>query len=97
MALIKCPQCGNDVSSEATQCPHCKVILSPQKDLCRCPECQNTIHLNQWTCPYCGFKRSKIDFVSRAIDGCALSGASFFIWLSLAVLGFVVFFNDLFG
>lgn len=23
MALIKCPKCGNDVSDQAEQCPHC--------------------------------------------------------------------------
>lgn len=23
MALLKCPECGNNVSSEATACPHC--------------------------------------------------------------------------
>ena len=23
MALIKCPECNNDVSTEAISCPHC--------------------------------------------------------------------------
>lgn len=97
MALLKCPQCGNSVSSEATKCPHCKALLYPQKDFCQCPECGNTIHLNQWTCPYCGFKRSKMEFLSRVMDGCVFSAISFVIWLSLAIVAIAVLYNVLFG
>ena len=28
MALIKCPSCGNDVSSKAEQCPNCHNKIS---------------------------------------------------------------------
>ena len=27
MAIIKCQNCGNDVSDKATQCPHCSIAL----------------------------------------------------------------------
>lgn len=67
MALIKCFNCGNEVSSDAVQCPHCKVKLSPQYDLCQCPECQNTIRINQWTCPHCGYRRSKVDYYEKIV------------------------------
>ena len=97
MALIRCPNCNSAVSSEAVRCPHCKVALRPQNDLCQCPECQNTIRFNQWTCPYCGYKRSKINFISKIIDGCFVGGLSLFLWISIAVICFIVIFNSLFG
>lgn len=28
MALIKCQNCGNDVSDKARQCPHCQAIIN---------------------------------------------------------------------
>lgn len=28
MAIIKCQNCGNDVSDKATQCPHCKATIN---------------------------------------------------------------------
>ncbi len=32
MALMKCPECNGDVSSEADKCPHCgKPFLPPAK------------------------------------------------------------------
>ena len=29
MALIKCPECGNQISTNATTCPHCGNPLKP--------------------------------------------------------------------
>ena len=29
MALIKCPECGQDASSQAEKCPHCGYPLRP--------------------------------------------------------------------
>lgn len=31
MALIKCPECGNDVSNKAPFCPHCGVPVSSRE------------------------------------------------------------------
>lgn len=97
MALIKCPNCGNGVSSEATQCSHCKSALHPRNDLCQCSECQNTIRFDHWTCPYCGYKRSKIDFIDKAMTGCFLHSVSFVLWFFIAVVCFMAVFNALFG
>lgn len=33
MALIKCPECGHDVSSEAKNCPNCGYPIA-EKNLC---------------------------------------------------------------
>lgn len=34
MALVKCRECGKDVSSEATTCPHCGVSLQERESGC---------------------------------------------------------------
>ena len=36
MALIKCPECGRDVSSTAKACPNCG---APIDTAIRCPKC----------------------------------------------------------
>ena len=32
MSLIKCPECGHDVSSEATHCPHCGYPIARKEE-----------------------------------------------------------------
>ena len=40
MALIKCPECGNDVSDKATTCPHCgNPINKGEEQIICCPAC----------------------------------------------------------
>lgn len=54
MALIKCPECGKDISDKATNCPHCGVPMratqsvptTPPADAIRCPSCHSTnVHI----------------------------------------------------
>jgi hypothetical protein len=97
MSLIQCPNCKNDVSSEAAQCPHCKIKLYPQYGLCQCPECQNTIRIDQWTCPHCGYQRSKIDFLDKALTGCLIKGISFALYAFIAWLCLAALYNAIFG
>ena len=33
MALIKCPECGKKISSEAEICPHCGYVISKIENL----------------------------------------------------------------
>lgn len=33
MALIKCPDCGQDISDKATQCIHCGCPISPKTNI----------------------------------------------------------------
>lgn len=51
MALIKCSECGRDVSDKATSCPHCGMPISrvkhtstptPPADAVKCPNCGST-------------------------------------------------------
>lgn len=50
MALIKCPECGNDVSDKAERCPHCGVSIAGMDDIVLC-------------CPYC--LSSRLDPVNK--------------------------------
>lgn len=60
MALIKCPECGNEISDKAEKCPHCgntvnkKTDILP-KDIIECPECHKVLHSSTKICPYCGY------------------------------------------
>ena len=51
MAIIKCPECGHQVSDKAATCPSCGVgILGNIK---RCPECGEIVFNDQTLCPNC--------------------------------------------
>ena len=41
MALIKCSECGKDVSDKADACPHCGCPANAT-DVPRCPNCNST-------------------------------------------------------
>lgn len=54
MALIKCPNCGTDVSDKAKQCPNCGETLQTQKVVKLCEECGYELDDNTTICPKCG-------------------------------------------
>ena len=54
MALIKCPNCGTDVSDKAKQCPNCGETLETQKVVKVCEECGYELDDNVTICPRCG-------------------------------------------
>ena len=56
MALIKCSECGNDVSDKAKACPNCGC---PVKAPIWCPECNSEIKESDTTCSNCGFPLKK--------------------------------------
>lgn len=51
MALIKCSECGRDVSDKASACPHCGNPLTPK---IFCEDCGNEVSPNDKVCPKCG-------------------------------------------
>lgn len=51
MAMIKCPECGESVSSMALTCPHCGVGIKGH--LRECPMCGEWILDDQPRCPEC--------------------------------------------
>jgi hypothetical protein len=51
MAMIKCPECGHQVSDAAPTCPQCGVRIEGR--IMRCPDCGEIIFNDQELCPSC--------------------------------------------
>lgn len=51
MSLIKCPECGHQVSSKAPTCPNCGVAI--QNNIKRCPVCNGLALMDAEECPHC--------------------------------------------
>jgi hypothetical protein len=51
MAIIKCPECGHQVSDKAATCPSCGVKISG--NVMECPECGAVVFKDQALCPDC--------------------------------------------
>ncbi len=54
MALITCPECGQQISSNAKQCVHCGYKFT------YCPECQTVSSGDRERCPSCGYTFKKV-------------------------------------
>ena len=50
--LIKCPECGRDISDQAKNCPHCGY---PIEKKIYCPECGAEVAETDETCAKCGY------------------------------------------
>jgi hypothetical protein len=48
MALIKCPECGKDVSDSCERCIHCGYSIN------KCPECGTLVSKDETVCSNCG-------------------------------------------
>ena len=48
--LIKCPECGKQISDTAKECLHCGFKFK------KCDECGNIVSLNDDSCNQCGFQ-----------------------------------------
>lgn len=51
MAIIKCPECGHQISDMAAACPNCGVTI--KGNIQRCPYCGNIYLKGQPLCPAC--------------------------------------------
>lgn len=49
--IIKCPECGHQVSDKAKTCPSCGIDIAGH--IARCPECGSMVLTDQTTCPQC--------------------------------------------
>ena len=58
MALIKCPECGKEISDKATNCIYCGSILKKEENLDntiqKCSECGEILSETDEVCPKCG-------------------------------------------
>ena len=67
MALIKCSECGNEISSSAKFCPQCGA--SGEQHFC--PECGVKLKGNEINCPECGFpltKKTASNIITENLD-----------------------------
>lgn len=67
MALIKCSECGNEISSSAKFCPQCGA--SGEQHFC--PECGVKLKGNEIDCPECGFpltKKTASNIITENLD-----------------------------
>ena len=55
MALIKCKECGKEISSSAKTCPHCGIKV----ENLNCPECGKKLKGDETNCPDCGYPITK--------------------------------------
>lgn len=51
MAIIKCPECGHQISDKAPVCPSCGVEIAGK--ITRCPHCGEVYLKNEIVCPHC--------------------------------------------
>lgn len=54
MALIKCPECGKEISDKASACVHCGANLTDASE-CTCPECGAVVLEGNSICTKCGY------------------------------------------
>lgn len=55
MALIKCPECGQDISDKAKKCINCgKVLIEDVVPVKQCVECGKEVPADAQECPFCG-------------------------------------------
>lgn len=72
MALIKCKECGEEISSTAKSCPHCGY----KNDVNVCPECGKRVKDSDEICSHCGFplvKKKANNVITENLD--KLTGA----------------------
>lgn len=65
MALIKCPECGKEISDKAGKCPNCGKIFAAETKNKICGECGKEVEVNAEECPYCGcpFEEKKTELL----------------------------------
>ena len=51
MAIIKCPECGRQISDKAPTCPSCGVEIAGK--ITKCPHCGEVYFSSQEICPNC--------------------------------------------
>ena len=55
MAMVPCPECGQEISDKAKKCIHCGTILVEETPPTKfCAECGNEISIDAQECPFCG-------------------------------------------
>lgn len=97
MAIIKCPECGKEISDKATQCIHCGCPIEIEFKY-YCKECGAEILETDKVCPNCGIdletgvENSNISSLSDCEKNISffLKLAKFFKYGTLALAGLIL-------
>lgn len=70
MAMIKCPECGQEISDKAKKCVHCGKVLIEEKSTTKiCSDCGKENPIDAIECIYCGCsfenKKETKNFINR--------------------------------
>lgn len=66
MAMIKCPECGHEISDKAPFCPSCGVAIAGK--VVKCPVCGNVYFKVQKECPKCHHLTAEVQ-APNSVDG----------------------------
>ena len=78
MALIKCKECGHEVSDKASACPNCGC---PIEKINYCVECGQLFPDDMNECPNCGSPKEEVDFLMEDDP----PKTNFWKWIALTV------------
>ena len=97
MAMITCPECGQEISDKSKKCIHCgKVLVEENVPNKFCSECGKEVEISATECPYCGYpldeeekemKQQKSKKIKKIIIPIAI--ISFLAVISVVVLNFI--------
>lgn len=59
MALVKCSECGKEISDKAKKCPHCGNKVKEDISYVKCNECEKKYDASLKCCPSCGMPNEK--------------------------------------
>lgn len=93
MSLIKCENCGKEVSDKTDKCIHCGTAIQ-RKVICK--ECNTEYLLSDKVCPNCGSKISVLDSKVILENVKSKKGKNILIVVALAIvlLVIIVFFSS---
>lgn len=90
MAMIKCPECGQEISDKAKKCIHCgKIFVEDTKENI-CMECGKIIPEDSDLCPYCGCPVEKTASQKVEVTGIKVSKKSKKMFAIIGVVALVV-------
>lgn len=97
MAMITCPECGQEISDKSKKCIHCgKVLVEENVPNKFCSECGKEVEISATECPYCGYpldeeekemKQQKSKKIKKIIIPIAI--IAFLAVISVVVLNFI--------
>ncbi len=65
MALINCPECGKEISEQATSCPSCGTPINNSANKKFCQHCGGQIDKDCVICPKCGKQVGEISNTTK--------------------------------